>query len=288
METGIVKIGSLILESGLVLDQVQLAYEWTGKNNEQVVLVNHSRMDNHKVVGTKDSPGWWNGLIGEDKSIDTNKFSVISFNVLGGCAGSTGPLSLSPKTGKLYQDTFPEVTIRDMVHAERRALSILGIDRLHTIIGEELGGMKTLEWGILYPTDMDLLIPIAVTPSTSKINSTLSQPRQKGIEFENCATVLRAMKTHDIGRGRGGINKSAEIIKAKTLILGFSQDLISPPRVIRGFSHLLSNASFGLINTVDSYEDALKEHSLWSALVKQFMEVVTCQQSKSLYSVSGL
>ena len=283
METGIVKIGSLILESGFVLDQVQLAYEWTAKNNEQVVLVSHAVMGNHKVVGTKDNPGLWNDLIGEGKSIDTNKYSAISFNVLGGCAGSTGPLSLSPRTGKLYEDNFPEVTIRDMVHAERKALSILGIDRLHTIIGGELGGMKALEWGILYPNDMDLLIPIAVTPSAPEVNTVFNF-----LGVGNNSTVLRAILTHDVGRGRGGINKSADLIKVKTLMLGFSQDLLSPPHVIHAFSHLLSNASFCLINTADSYERALKEHSLWSLLIKQFMEVANCQQSKSLYSVSGL
>ena len=54
--------------------------------------------------------------------------------------------------------SFPEISIRDMVHAERKALSVLGIDKLHTVIGGSLGGMRVLEWGILYPDDMDLLI----------------------------------------------------------------------------------------------------------------------------------
>ena len=291
VETEIVKIGSLTLESGIVLDQVQLAYEWVKKDNAPVVLVSHALADNHKVIGDKVNPGWWDGLIGEGKSIDSNVFSIISFNVLGGCGGSTGPLSINSQTNQPYQDAFPEITIRDMVHAERKALSVLGIDRLHTIIGGALGGMRVLEWGILYPNDMDLLIPIAVTPSTPEVKAKLhlvGQKITKGFEFNNYATLLRAMSTHDIGRGRGGIIESTKRIKAKTVMLAFTRDLISPPDVIRSFSHLLSNSSFCLINTRFGHEGFLTEYAKWGLLIKQSMEVATCRQSKSLYSVSAL
>ena len=78
------------------------------------------------TVGTDKNPGWWSGLVGQGKSIDTNELSVISFNALGGSDGSTGPLAVNPETGELYRNLFPEVTIRDMVHAERKALTVLG------------------------------------------------------------------------------------------------------------------------------------------------------------------
>ena len=287
METGIVKIGSLTLESGIVLDQIQLVYEWTKRNRAPVVLVSHPLTDDHKVIGNEENPGWWSGLIGEEKSIDSNDFSIISFNVLGGCAGSTGPLSINRRTNKPYGDTFPEITIRDMVHAERKALSVLGIDRLHTIIGGGLGGMRVLEWGILYPNDMDLLIPIAATPS----GPTQHLVRTKiGKEFDlsSYSTLLRAMNTHDIGRGRGGAEDSAKKIGAKTVMLAFTRDLISPPDVIRSFSHLLSNSSFCLINTKFGHDGYFTEYEKWGLLIKQSLEVATCRQSKSLYLVSGL
>src|SRR5690625_196690 len=151
VETGTVNIGSLTLESGIVLDQVHLAYEWARKENAPTVLVCHALTGNHHTIGNEENPGWWSGLIGEGKSIDTDVYSVISFNVLGGCNGSTGPLALNPQTQQPYRTKFPEITIRDMVNAERKALSVLGIQRLHTVIGGSLGGMRVLEWGIMYP-----------------------------------------------------------------------------------------------------------------------------------------
>lgn len=356
MKTGIVEIGSLTLESGVVLDQVHLAYEWSNKEHAPTVLVCHALTGNHEVIGTDAKPGWWRGLVGEDKSINTNEYSVISFNTLGGCSGSTGPLSINPKTNKPYRNTFPAVTIRDMVHAERKALSVLGIDRLHTVIGGSLGGMRVLEWGILYADDMDLLIPIAVTPFLSAYGIAFNciglhaiesdeefangnyleasnikgfetarmagmvtyrsgklfnerfartKSRSGGYEVEtylhhigkkitehfdpnSYCTLLRAMNTHDIGRGRGGIKESVKQIKAKTITLAFTHDLIYTPDAIRSFSHLLPDSSFCLINTEFGHDGFLTEYDKWGLLIRQSMEVATCRQSKSLYSASVL
>lgn len=354
VETGIVDIGSLTLESGTVLDQVHLAYEWAKKENAPTVLVCHALTGNHQAIGDEAQPGWWNGLVGVGKSIDTNNFSVISFNVLGGCGGSTGPASINPETNELYRNGFPEITIRDMVHAERKALSVLGIERLHTIIGGSLGGMRVLEWGIMYPDDMDILIPIAVTPALSAYGIAFNciglhaiesdegfangeytdSAEVKGFETARMAgmvtyrsdqlfndrfarnesdsggyevesylhyvgkkltakfdpnsycTLLRALNTHDIGRGRGGIKESVKHIKARTVILGFTLDLIYPPDTIRSFAHLLPNSSFCLINTAYGHDGFLTEFEKWGPVIRQFMEVATCRQSKSQYLAS--
>lgn len=167
VETGTVTIGQLTLESGLVLDQVHLAYEWARRKDAPVVLVCHALTGNQLAIGDEQRQGWWHELIGPQRFIDTNKYSVLSFNVLGGCHGSTGPTSSNPQTGKPYRASFPEITIRDMVKAEHAALCALGIDKLQTVIGGSLGGMRALEWGMMYPQFMDQLIPIAVTPSLS-------------------------------------------------------------------------------------------------------------------------
>lgn len=354
VETGIVEIGSLTLESGVVLDQVHLAYEWAKKEDAPTVLVCHALTGSHKAIGNEAQPGWWNGLIGEGKSVDTNKFSVISFNILGGCGGSTGPVSINPQTNQPYRNAFPEITIRDMVQAERKALSVLGIQRLHTIIGGSLGGMRVLEWGIMYAEDMDVLIPIAVTPSLSAYgiafnciglhaiesddgfaNGNYTEPAEvKGFETARMAgmvtyrsdhlfngrfdrnesdnggyevesylhhigkkitanfdpnsycTLLRALNTHDIGRGRGGIQESVKHIKAKTVMLGFTHDLIYPPETIRTFTHLLPNSSFCLINTAYGHDGFLTEYDKWGPFIRQIMEVAACRQSKSQYLAS--
>lgn len=354
VETGTVNIGRLTLESGIVLDQVHLAYEWARKDNSPIVLACHALTGNHRTIGDEVRPGWWNGLIGKGKSIDTDTYSVISFNVLGGCNGSTGPLTLHPHTKEPYRANFPDITIRDMVHAERKALTILGIERLHTVIGGSLGGMRVLEWGVMYPDDMDLLIPIAVTPSLSAYGIAFNciglhaiesdeeyaggyykdATKVKGFETARMAgmvtyrsdhlfnerfarkaseqggyevesylhhvgkkitghfdpnsycTLLRALNTHDIGRGRGGIAASAKLIQAKTVLIGFTHDLIYPPETIRSFSHLLPDASFCLINSEFGHDGFLTEFNKWGIFIRQSMEVATCRQSKPQYLAS--
>ena len=165
--TSSVAIGSIRLESGVWLEEAQLSYESVGPDDAPVVLNCHALTGNQLAIGTPESPGWWNGLIGPGKTIDTNEFRVITFNVLGGCSGSTGPLSINPQTEEPYRSAFPVITIRDMVNAEKKGLEALGIHKLHAVIGGSLGGMRVLEWGLLYPYDMKLLVPLAVTPYLS-------------------------------------------------------------------------------------------------------------------------
>lgn len=342
MGTEIVNIGNLRLESGIELEGVQLAYEKVGKVNAPTILLCHALTGNHEAVGTDENPGWWNGLVGDGKSIDTNKFSVISFNTLGGCDGSTGPLSRNPKTSQPYRSAFPEITIRDMVQAERKALTVLGINRLHRVIGGSLGGMRVLEWGIMYPEDLDGLIPIAVTPSLSAYGIAFNciglhaiesdgkfcngnytdSTNIKGFETARMAgmvtyrperlfntrfdraesdrggyevesylhyigkkittrfdpnsycTLLRAMNTHDIGRGRGGIENAAQKIKTKVIALGFTYDLIYPPEDIQEFINLISNASYHLVETDFGHDGFLTEYDKWGHLIKQSIESI--------------
>lgn len=159
-----VSIGSLTLDSTKVIDNVELAYERHGDQQAPAILVCHALTGDQYAVGTEGNPGWWAGLIGPGKPVDTSVFQVITFNVLGGCHGSTGPLSVNPETGNPYCASFPTLTIRDMVRAEYQALKKLGINHLAGVIGGSLGGMKTLEWGNLYPEFVDAILPLAVTP----------------------------------------------------------------------------------------------------------------------------
>ena len=160
-----VAIGNLELESGQVLEGAELAYERSGNPDGPAVLICHALTGDQYAVGTDEVPGWWCGVAGPGKAVDTAKFQVISFNVLGGCNGSTGPLSINPNTGTPYRSDFPLLTIKDMVRAEYLALKMLGIEKLKTVIGGSLGGMKALEWGALYPEFTESIIPLAVNPS---------------------------------------------------------------------------------------------------------------------------
>lgn len=107
--------------------------------------------------------GWWDGMIGPGKAFDTDRYFVVSTNLLGGCRGTTGPSSTDPATKWPYGADFPVITVADMVRTERAFLDALGIDRLAAVAGGSLGGMQALEWAVRYPDQVDAIIPIAST-----------------------------------------------------------------------------------------------------------------------------
>ncbi|HZA03992.1 MAG TPA: homoserine O-acetyltransferase, partial [Propionibacteriaceae bacterium] len=107
--------------------------------------------------------GWWDGMIGPGKAFDTDRFFVVSTNLLGGCRGTTGPSSTDPASGRPYGSDFPVITVADMVRTERAFLDALGIERLAAVAGGSLGGMQALEWAVLYPEQVDAIVPIAST-----------------------------------------------------------------------------------------------------------------------------
>ncbi|WP_347862102.1 homoserine O-acetyltransferase [Salimicrobium sp. PL1-032A] len=162
-----ISIGAFTCESGETLPEVILAYEHSGNTDAPLLLICHALTGNQFTVGTDEEPGWWSGLIGEGGLISEEDYQTITFNVLGGCHGSTGPASTNPETGETYRLNFPTITIRDMVQAQKRALEILGIHHIHAVIGGSLGGMQVYEWGLLYPDTMDKLFMLAATPFLS-------------------------------------------------------------------------------------------------------------------------
>jgi len=102
-------------------------------------------------------------MIGPGKAFDTDRYFVVSTNLLGGCRGTTGPSSPDPATGRPYGTDFPVITVADMVRTERALLDALGIDRLAAVAGGSLGGMQAFEWAIMFPDKVDAIIAIAST-----------------------------------------------------------------------------------------------------------------------------
>lgn len=178
----------LALDCGRKLHPVRIAYETYGTlapSRDNVILVCHALSgDAHAAgfarapaaSGTRDgfraeerdadrgkSLGWWDGMIGPGKAFDTERYFVVSTNLLGGCRGTTGPSSTNPATGQPYGADFPVITVADMVRAQRALLLELGIERLAAVAGGSLGGMQALEWAVLYPDDVEAIVPIAST-----------------------------------------------------------------------------------------------------------------------------
>lgn len=157
------------LEFGGKLGPVTIAYETYGELNSDksnAILVCHAlSADAHAAGyhGDEKEPGWWEGMIGPGKAFDTGKHFIICSNVIGGCKGSTGPSSVNPATGKPYALDFPSITVADMVHAQRRLIDHLGIDKLMCVTGGSMGGMQALQWVASYPERVRSAIPIATT-----------------------------------------------------------------------------------------------------------------------------
>ena len=162
-----VKLRGIRTESGHEFDQIEIAYQTHGsltRAKDNVILVCHAFSGDAHVAGNHpqtNKPGWWDDYVGPGKPIDTKHFFVVCANVLGGCAGSTGPASKNPRTGKPYAMDFPPVSIRDMVAAQKRLLDHLGIPKLLAVVGGSMGGMQALAWAVDYPDFVDRCISIA-------------------------------------------------------------------------------------------------------------------------------
>jgi homoserine O-acetyltransferase len=163
-------VGDLKLDSGTTLPGVRIAYETWGRPNvarDNAVLICHALTGDAHVVGPpgpgQPTPGWWDGLT---RYLDPADWYVVAANVLGGCQGTTGPSTEAPD-GRAWGSRFPALTVRDQVAAEALLTDALGIDRWAAVIGGSMGGMRALEWPLLYGDRVRTAIVLASTPAAS-------------------------------------------------------------------------------------------------------------------------
>lgn len=163
------EFASLTLQSGRILAPVQVAYQTYGtlnRDRSNAILVCHAFSGDAHAAGISPEtgkPGWWDAMIGPGKAFDTNLYFVICSNILGGCAGTTGPGSQNPDTGHAFGMDFPLITMTDIVTLQRLLMDHLGIRRLLCVAGGSMGGMQALQWSILHPEMVASVIPIATT-----------------------------------------------------------------------------------------------------------------------------
>lgn len=148
----------LELESGDRLSSLTIAYSTYGTlspDRSNVVWVMHA------LTADSDVAEWWPHTVEKNKFLDPGHYFVVCANVLGSCYGTTGPTSTDPKTGQPYYDSFPDVTVGDMVECHRLLAAHLGIKHIDTIIGSSLGGFQAIEWLVRDPDIADKAILIA-------------------------------------------------------------------------------------------------------------------------------
>ncbi len=166
----------LVLDAGIALAPFQIAYRTYGTLNaarSNAILVCHALTGDQHVASDNPvtgKPGWWEIMIGPGKPIDTDRYFVISSNVLGGCMGTTGPASTDPATGQPYGLSLPLITIPDMVRAQAMLVKRLGIETLFSVVGGSMGGMQVLQWATQYRDLVFSAMPIATAARHSAQN----------------------------------------------------------------------------------------------------------------------
>ena len=355
----------LILESGEKLDHIRAAYQTYGNLNPEgtnAMNICHALTGNAHAAGIlnveesdtysnpdllkkysqmyKDKPGWWDPLIGKGRALDTKKYFVICSNVLGSCYGTTGPVSIEPKSEKPFQSNFPAITVRDMVKVQKALIDFLGVNKLKTVVGGSLGGMQALEWAILYPEIVESIIPIGASAKHSawaigieeterlaikndpdwndgfyseqpknglslarqiamlsyrsfpsfeekfgreKVDDTeefqvsryLNYQGQKLVERFDANTYLTlsdAMDRHDFGYNRGKIEEVLGSIKAKTLTIGISSDILYPTQEQKFITENIPGAKFAEINSLHGHDAFLIEFEKLTEIISEFLQ----------------
>lgn len=152
------------------LAQYRLAYEtWgTREADNTVLIVTGLSPDAHAASNPKDpSEGWWEGIVGPGKAIDTNRWFVICVNSLGSCKGSTGPASIHPETGAHYRLGFPDLSIEDIAQTTFQLLQYLNINQVDVLCGPSMGGMTAQALMAQHPGIAKRLVTISSTPAAS-------------------------------------------------------------------------------------------------------------------------
>ncbi len=177
----------LRLRRGGVLGPITVAYERYGRlapAGDNAILVCHALSGGAHAAGRHagdDRAGWWDSMIGPGRAFDTDRYCVISSNVVGGCYGTTGPASIDPQTTSQFGPRFPRVTVADMVAVQRHLLDRLGIGTLAAVAGGSMGGMQALQWGVSYPDRVKSVIAIASTSAHSPQQIALNQVARRAL-----------------------------------------------------------------------------------------------------------
>lgn len=160
------------LECGEVLTELTLAYETYGRlaaDGRNAVLVTHGFTSSQHAAGkhapSDEAAGWWDGLIGPGKAIDTDRYFAVASNMLGSSYGSTAPASVNPRTGRWYGPDFPDITLRDIVGAQKAMLDALGVRHLVAVAGPSYGGFQAFQWAVTYPEAMRGIGAVITAPT---------------------------------------------------------------------------------------------------------------------------
>lgn len=145
-----ISISNFEIASG-VIHPIELSYQLFGQPlyEAPIVLVNHALTGNSNVCGEE---GWWSDLIGENKCIDTNLYTILAFNIPGNGFDSEE---------KHLIENYKDFTARTIAEIFVLGLKSLNINKLFAVIGGSVGGGIAWEIAALEPHLIEHLIPVA-------------------------------------------------------------------------------------------------------------------------------
>lgn len=324
------------LERGGDLPGITIAYHTFGKlnqNRDNCIWVCHA------LTANSDVDDWWPNTVVENGFLDHDKYFIVCANIIGSCYGSTGPLSNNPVTGEPYYDSFPKLTIRDMVKAHILLADHLKIGSIFSLIGSSVGGFQALEWAVMQPDRFQSMVLIATAPyaspwtiaidetqrmaifadksygekskdaakdglaaaraiglltyrggkgynltqqdnndqqSVPDYHRACSYQRHQGDKLVNrfdaysYVTILDAFDTHNIGRGRNGIQEALKALKMPVLVIGITTDIIFSPEEMKELAGMIPDSLYKEIQSEFGHDGFLVEHKILNEIINGF------------------
>ena len=156
--------------------QVKLGWSWLGDSSLPVVVVLGGISADRFVAYDEllDCNGWWESFVGINKAVNTQKYSVLSFDYLGGCA-TTRFLESDDKT-------LP-ISTSDQAKVLKHLISKLSINHIHSIVGSSYGGMVALAFSELYPESLSQQIIISAANKSHPRSTALRQVQRSIVSF---------------------------------------------------------------------------------------------------------
>ncbi|MBA6313265.1 bifunctional aspartate kinase/homoserine dehydrogenase I [Cellulophaga baltica] len=127
---------------------IKLSYQVFGPalHTAPIIVVNHALTGSSDVAGEQ---GWWSALIGDGKCIDTQKYTILAFNVPGN--GHDG----------FVVENYKDFVAQDIAKIFLIGLKELQVNKLFALIGGSMGGGIAWEMVALEPNLTENLIPVA-------------------------------------------------------------------------------------------------------------------------------
>ncbi len=240
----------LHLSNGETLSPLTIAFESYGALNAErsnAVLVCHGLTGDQFAAGPNPvtgRPAWWPRIVGPGRPIDTNRFYVVSSNVLGGSMGTTGPASLAPD-GKPYGLRFAPINVGDMVRAQSMLIEALEIETLFMVIGAGFGGMQALQWASAYPKRVFTCATIA------------SGARQTAPAMALCELSRQAIMADPDWRGGAYLTHGVRPAKGLSVARAAQQiGNLAEPALRQSFGAAAAKERFALVSPLDESANA--------------------------------